>query len=112
MDAVPGRAVLARHPELGAIAAWEDSLGRVWARALEQSSPALLVAGPEQGSARSPTLAVLGAEVLISWVETVFDPETMTEGSLPAGRLRHAVLHAGDRLLTMERIARGSPARP
>ena len=111
-DAVPGRAVLARHPELGALAAWEDSLGRIWARALEQPSSTLLVAGPEEGPARSPTLAVLGADVLVSWVETVFDTESVAAGRLPTARLRHAVLHAGDRLLTMERSAGESTARP
>jgi thiamine biosynthesis lipoprotein ApbE len=112
-EAVPGRAVLCVHPRLGAVAAWEDSLGRVSARTIDGAgAPSVLLAAPEAGSARSPTLALVGDEVHVAWVEVVLDGDAAIEGRPPSGKLRHAVLRAEDGLLTMVRDKVRGSARP
>jgi hypothetical protein len=110
-DAVAGRAVLALHPRLGALAAWEDSMGQIRVRALDRPSPSILVAAPDGGSARSPSLAVLGDEVHVVWVEMVLEADAAPDAKLPERKLRHAVLRAEGGMLTMDRGG-GGPARP
>jgi hypothetical protein len=104
-DGSPGRPVLAYHRSMGVVAAWEDDLGRVWLRAMDEpGSHPILISGLSSGNsaamARSPALAVDQDEVHVFWAEAAVDPDPPVG---PGGGwvLRHARWKVAAGRLTM-----------
>ena len=100
-SAVPGRAVLARHPLHGTIAAWQDDAGGVWLRGLDEKGAALRFRCGGERRVCSPQMVVADDAIHLFWTEVEWNPAVGLEEPHLVSRLGHARLKVERGELTM-----------